>query len=60
MKYILKYESKSKYFGFSRAIEKEFNTKKDMLDFIIKKKLTKWQIYKLETDTEEVKKKWQV
>ena len=45
MKYILKYQIKSKYFGFTREETKEFDNKEKIYEFIVKKKITRWMIY---------------
>ena len=49
MKYILKYEIESKYFGFIRLEEKEFNTLPELRKFIIDniKRIHNFKIYQL-------------
>lgn len=48
MKYILRYEIKSKYIGYSKVHYKEFNTIEQLLLFTLDKAITKYEIYKKE------------
>ena len=45
MKYILKYELKSKYFGFKKIYYKEFNNPFDIFVYIANNPLCEWKIY---------------
>ena len=49
MRYILKYEYESKYFGFIRELEKEFVTMKEVRDFLSNNihRIHNYKIYKL-------------
>ena len=49
MKYILKYEIESKYLGFIRIQEKEFNYMKEIRDFVLERieRIHNFKIYKL-------------
>ena len=44
-KYLLKYQIKSKYLGFAREEEKEFNNKNEVYKFLRLKRIKKWTIY---------------
>ena len=45
MNYILKYKTKSKYFGFTREYYKEFRTKFDVFHFITNTNIYEWNLY---------------
>lgn len=45
MKYILKYKTKSKYFGFAREEYKEFDSKDKVYQFITSKQIKQWIVY---------------
>ena len=46
MNYILKYKTKSKYFGFVREYTKEFDSKFKAFNFITNNLLYEWDLYK--------------
>lgn len=45
MKYILKYKTKSRYFGFVREFYKEFDTTLSIFHFIANNQILDWQVY---------------
>ena len=45
MKYILKYKTKSRYFGFVREYYKEFDTTFSIFHFIANNQILEWQVY---------------
>lgn len=45
MKYILRYELKSKYFGFKKVYYKEFEELEDVYNFIKNNHITKGSVY---------------
>ena len=45
MKYILKYETKSKYLGFKKIAYKEFDTTFDIFVYIANNPICEWQVY---------------
>lgn len=46
MKYILKYQIKSKYFGFVKEDYKEFDSLFKIFHFITNNPLVNWKVYK--------------
>lgn len=57
MRYILKYQVKSKYFNFIREYTKEFDKKLDALKFTINSNIIAWKLYKKESEYNFKKKK---
>ena len=45
MKYILRYELKSKYFGFKKVYYKEFDDPLDIFQFVVNNKIIGWKVY---------------
>ncbi len=45
MKYILKYKTKSRYFGFVKEFYKEFDDKFSIFHFIANNQVVGWKLY---------------
>lgn len=45
MKYILKYKTRSKYFGFAREYMKEFDSTLNIAKFIKNNYVIEWKVY---------------
>lgn len=56
MKYILKYEYESKYLGFVKVLEKEFNYIQELRDFVLEhiERIHNFRIYKLTDLSEQI------
>lgn len=45
MNYILRYETKSRYFGFKKVYYKEFDNTYDIFNFIVNNDMSCWKVY---------------